>query len=45
MNRQKNSKSQKPSLTYEQRQTRRNQIIIVAFSGFLILSMILSLFR
>lgn len=43
MNREKNQARQKAAATYHQRQLRRNQIIIVAFSAVLILSMILSL--
>ena len=33
----------KQRLTYEQRTRRRNQILILVFSGFLILAMLLSL--
>ena len=43
MNRQSNQSRQKTANSYQQRQTRRSQIIIIAFSGVLILSLILSL--
>jgi hypothetical protein len=43
MNRQKNQSRQKTPMSYQQRQKRRTQIIIVVFSGFIILSLILSL--
>jgi hypothetical protein len=38
-----NQNPNKPRLTYEQRIRRRNQIIFLVFSGFLILAMILSM--
>ena len=44
MNRQNYQARQKAAASNHQRQVRRNQIIIVIFSGILILSMILSLF-
>ena len=44
MNRQSNQSRQKPAVNQHQRQNRRNQIIVLVFSGVIILSMILSLF-
>lgn len=44
MNRQSNQSRQKPAVNHQQRQNRRNQIIVLVFSGVIILSMILSLF-
>lgn len=43
MNRQNQPSKRKTPTSYEQRQLRRNQIIIIGFSVVLILSLVLSL--